>query len=214
MISCIIPWRHNRERFRQFKRVQTIANDLADEVILADDGLSPFSRGAAINAGVRQAKGSILWILDADLIVPTEQLDEAILMARNYGSVVLPYDIYHYHSRISTRLYLKGHMTQADWFAEKPMWTMDSIGGTAVMVRDTWEIVGGFDERMRGWGHEDNQFWCAAMTYAAVDRVPGVLHHLWHPDNQPRPQANAELAERYTEALGDPVAMDKLIGER
>lgn len=215
MISAIIPWRSRPVNSHAFRKVHDHVSRLADEVILADDGGTPFSRAASINAGVRQARGTMLWICDADLILPAEQLDEGLLVARNFGSVVLPFDRYYYHSRVATRGLIKGRVTLPEWLEGEPERVQSgSVGGTCLMVRDTWEIVGGFDGRMRGWGHEDIAFHAAAQTFAAVDRVPGVLHHLWHPADPNRPRQNSELADRYVAAEGDPVAMDELIGER
>lgn len=55
------------------------------------------------------------------------------------------------------------------------------VRGFAVCVtRDRYLRCDGFDERFRGWGDEDNEFWRQLLRTGGVERGKGELLHLWH----------------------------------
>ena len=89
----------------------------------------------------------------------------------------------------------------------------------SALHRELWDEIGGFDERFQGWGFEDLCFMHAAGQVGSVNRVPGIVYHLWHPRpeggdaDHPNYKANEFLWLRYLEARGDRDAMLQLIWE-
>lgn len=75
--------------------------------------------------------------------------------------------------------------------------------------RKAWDLLGGFDERFRGWGFEDMAFQSAACALAGAERVEGDVFHLWHPrtpglgqrEQTAEAVTNARLGRRYMVAL-------------
>lgn len=212
MISAVIPYRPQSGRTDAFGFVREYLEANVDEVIVADDGKDPFSRGCSINEGVRRASGDILVICDADLILPERQLDAAVVAVACRLGMVLPFDRYHYLTGAATLDVLAGVSPHDDTPVEFVMET--SLGGVCVIDRKTFNRCGGFDPAMRGWGHEDNQFFSVVDTLATVSRVPGPIFHLWHPLDPVRPKENLRILAPYVAAHGNPEAMLALIGDR
>ena len=93
-----------------------------------------------------------------------------------------------------------------------------------IMPREAFELVGGMDERFRGWGGEDVSFMRALDTLYGKHRTfNGPVYHLWHPtipglwkgtrqwEGQDGPEMNDWLAYRYDQAVGDPERMRKVL---
>lgn len=212
MISAVVPYRPAAGRSDAFGFVRDYLADNVDEVIVCDDGGSPFSRGCSINQGVLEASGDLLVICDADLVVPVDQLDLAVIKVAAGGGMVLPFDRYHYLTGAASLEVMAGVAPTPTTPREFSM--ESSVGGVCVIDRATFNLVGGFDPRLRGWGGEDYAFWSAVDTLASVERVPGLLYHLWHPTDPVRPAENIDVMTSYMEARGDRAAMLELIGDR
>jgi hypothetical protein len=212
MISAVIPYRPDAGRTESFEFVREYLSPHVGEVIVADDGGDPFSRGCSINDGVQRASGDTLLICDADLVVPVDQIDLAVILVSTRGGMALPFDRYHYLSGSATLKVMAG--VPVSTRLETQFVMNDSVGGVCVIDRKTFNQAGGFDPSLRGWGGEDYAFWAAVDTLAQVHRVPGPLYHLWHPTDPVRPKENMEVMARYMAARGDRDAMLDLIGDR
>lgn len=178
-----------------------------------------FNRGAAINNGAR-GEWDIIVILDADVIAPVEQIDQAIKTALETGHMTLAFDHYVNVSEEATERVLSG---SAEWPAESDaLYTMDHHLSSIIAVpRPLWDRVGGFDERFAGYSFNDVQFALACQTLGGgMERVPGTVWHLYHPDDFSAGYRDEALrlscgllVDRYWQAAGDPVAMQALVDE-
>lgn len=212
MISAVIPYRPAVGRVDAYEFVREHLEANVDEVVIADDGGDPFSRGCSINDGVARASGDLLVVCDADLVLPVDQLDLGVITVAARSGMCLPFDRYHYLTGAATLEVMAGVQPTPD---TPRQFAMDSsVGGVCVIDRKTFNLVGGFDPSLRGWGGEDYAFWAAVDTLAEVHRVPGVLYHLWHPTDPVRPAENIEVMKSYMAARGDEVRMRELIGDR
>lgn len=170
-------------------------------VRLVDDLGTPFSRAGSINHGVSTSTADIFVAVDADVLIPSDQLDEAIDLARTLG-VVLPFDEY-LASTPDGRNQILDSEGWPDTFEVAwdtgPTQKIPLVGACNVFSRETWETTGGLLE-LRGWGCQDVCWWAMCETFAApTRRLSGPLVHLWHPndDDTRRPrQNNPELVAR------------------
>ncbi len=72
--------------------------------------------------------------------------------------------------------------------------------GLCLWIRaDLYREIGGHDERFRGWGWEDREFWERLERHAEIERMPDRILHMHHPRraiDDVSGAANAELFHR------------------
>ena len=99
-----------------------------------------------------------------------------------------------------------------------------------IMPYEALTLVGGGDQRFRGWGGEDEALMHSLdALYAVHKNTPNQVLHVWHkrlrgiPTNngalrvwegQADPRSNDDLASRYRKVRRDPEAMQLMIDER
>lgn len=152
------------------------------ELVLADDGFDPFSRGASINVVAWPLPVDVYLVCDADLIVPADQLREVVRLAGESSGLVVPFSRYLYLTVNQTR-----RITEAPNRAlptrPRAHWNMSgSVGGAGAFDRRTLAVTGGYPPIFRGWGMEDVAFELLADELAGpTRRVEGDALHLYHP---------------------------------
>lgn len=216
--SLIIPYRYSDpQRDAVFRwtadwwRSHTPDLDIS-EVIWTDSAeddeeQGAFNRAAARNLGARETEGDILIFADADSIAFPAAIRTAIIRAKTERRWVLPYDCYLNIDKPTTDRVLAEPPHSFSLFGFNATWEhrlRNSMSGILVMQRSLFEEAGGYDERFKGWGYEDNAFACALSAVAGPGhRVPGTLWHLWHPApeserfGQPHIEENRQLAAEY-----------------
>lgn len=222
--AVAIPWRASRtHKPRQLAAaVKALTAALPDAPIIeADSGHQPFNRAASRNSGVRRARhlpdgmvAGILVVCDADALVQAEPLREAVAAACD-GKLHLPY---------TEAVLLSQDGSDAVHGGTDPakarIWHVNpnSVGGCVVVAYETWQTVGGWDERFANWGFEDTAFWASVDTLFGTVRHDGQLFDLWHLDRRgvgsPQWHTGKALCDRYTDARGNPDAIRALIEER
>jgi len=171
----------------------------------------PFNKSWGLNIGFRLAPTPWIGFGDADIIVgdtlwPCFQLlAQGMLAAKPYRRLIdLSED--------------ESHRVRAGDFACVPAREADAMpdregmgerivfaGGSIVLRRDVFTAFGGWDERFRGWGGEDDAFTHrierSRIACTELDSAPAL--HLWHPRpseatfGQPHYAANRRLVEEY-----------------
>lgn len=211
-VAAIIPFRDNANREASLHRVTAHLEEFCDEVIVCDDGGSPFSRGASINAGAEKATAETFIICDADVLVPHRQIQQALALGYDEG-MVLPFSEYRYLNKQHTVAVQRGAEPTLGML---PKFTVsNSVGGCMVIDSFAFWAVGGFDPRFRGWGSEDRAFHAAVDTLVgSVLRIDGPMFHLWHPLDKVRPPENKKLEAMFEDARGDIPRMRRLIADR
>jgi glycosyltransferase involved in cell wall biosynthesis len=201
-ISAVIPFRATGGREHLLEVVTSHLSDFVDELIVCDDEGEVFSRASSINLGAKQADGDVLLICDADLVVPLDQLEAAAALAED--GMVVPFSHIVNLTREQTAAVVRG----ADVEAQRGRPTLAGDGGACLIDCITFDTVGGYDPRFRGWGHEASAFVAAVDTLVdPVRRTEGLAYHLDHPADRNRPSANEALGARYANARGDLVGM-------
>lgn len=163
---------------------ETVAPYVDQYVFVPNPG--HYNRGWGFNVGalLPGSRESALCLMDADLLVPPGFLREGLETMQRGARAIQPY------ARV---LYLDGPGTQraladfaAGWghslFTERYTGQMftTSQGGCLWVKQDLYTSIGGHDERFRGWGNEDREFWMRLEKACPIARLPGRLLHLEH----------------------------------
>lgn len=216
----VVPWRPgDDERNKAQQYVMRHYQRTGMPIVFADSGHDHFNRAASRNVG---AFASGDWLVaafvDADCIMPIEHLEAAMEVANEQDRVVIPHDEYLPLSPEGSKFALMEPVVakwRPDWL-QQPVIKRRRPSGVIVFPRSAWDIVGGYDSRLSGWGFED-----AAMLRALDElaggyaRLQGRLFHFWHPPNHGAwLQEDKDLFNRYKAAEGNPVAMEALLNER
>jgi hypothetical protein len=183
---------------------------------LSTDG--PFNRSRALNeAAVQAGDWDAAVILDADTVPDFDSVRRAVESASTGRQLVFAQSQFRSLTRAATRAVIAGRLEPADADAR---WVYpDPKSSCLVICRETWELVGGFDQRFEGWGGEDAALYAACNALVGVERLKGDCWHLWHsrsPEKNPdlpTYKANFELLARYKAARSDPEAMQAILAE-
>ena len=252
-ISIIIPFRcadPDDQRVRNFEWVQKYwrAQLPGAQLIVGEDpSRCPFSKSAAVNNGVAKATGDILVIVDADGYVSPDNIlycADEIRDAQERGQRLwfVPYRQFYRLTQEATEELLESDPLDPLEFPE-PLPSMLALGddprighwyGAMIQIcpRDAFDLVGGWDERFRGWGGEDAAAAHAMDTlYCPHKTLPSQVLHIWHPqigpqgravqvhwsermwEGQEGPGVNASLSGRYYGAMRNEPRMRKLVDE-
>jgi GT2 family glycosyltransferase len=169
-----------------------------------------FNKAWGFNVAARLARGPLLALADADVIVP-RALPEAARRCRR-GQAVKPYRSIVDLSPEETKRVRSGEWSFAPRRApdappnrEGKGETVVFGGGSFIIHRQTYFALGGFDERFRGWGGEDDamtrKLERAGVALSEIGDEPAL--HLWHPRSQvstyaqPHYEANRRLLADY-----------------
>lgn len=165
----------------------------------------PFNRSWCINEGARRAwPWDILVAIDADVFEgDPQQVRDGVASAWETGRLTIPHTVGTDLNERGTSLLI----------TERPGWERMvhrrrpvCTSRVWVMREDLFETVGGFDERFRGWGHEDVAAFHSMRTLRGCDQLPGTAWHLYHERSFPTAKRTPEwdaghrLVERYLAA--------------
>lgn len=215
----MVPRRPERWRDRLWEFVRARVEAETDWPIT--EGLSvdgPFNRSRALNEAAEEAgQWDVAVILDADTVPDFERVRRAVARAAWTRPLVCPQDTFRSLNRDGTRAVLAGGSAVED--APKRWDYPNPKSSCIVLSRETWELVGGFDERFEGWGFEDASFYHACEALVGIERFEGPCWHLWHsrsPEKNPDFEAyqrNEALGARYKAARRDPETMRAILRE-
>lgn len=169
----------------------------------------PFNKSWGLNVGFRLTQSALLGFGDADIITG-ETLPRAYQLLGQGMQAAKPYRRLIDLSPEETRLVLDGAVDQVPHRSETGGRNREDIGerivfagGSFVIRREAFVALGGWDERFRGWGGEDD-----ALSYriersglACTEIDIGPALHLWHPRaatfGQPYYEDNLRLLDEY-----------------
>jgi len=237
-ISILVPFRCNdlySPRLRNWEWLKRYweAQLPGAEVIMGEDPATdkPFSKSVAVNNAARKARGDIFVIVDADGYMDIKAVlhcADEIRRAEKRGKKLwfVPYRQFYRLTEAASKKLISTNPAKPFKFGE-PLEPEHILGDTdpkvghwygamiQIMSRNAFELVGGWDERFRGWGGEDGAAMRAMDTlYGLHKTLPGQVLHVWHP--QIGPKGSAEVVswkERMWEGQAEPNTNDTLIGQ-
>ena len=180
-----------------------------------DDGRSgdqQFNRSCAYNAGVQFSPEADVYVFaESDVIVPLQQVVEAIGAAYTRTGLVVPFDTYRYRGPEASERVRQGAKPQ-DQDPKQVMRLGASVGAVNVISRNTYELVGGYDECFEGSWYDDNAMMRAfEQTCSPTRWIEGPVHHLYHlpgwtgnhltEEDKAATARNKERLERYRRAF-------------
>lgn len=215
MVSVLIPHRPDGgERDNLYKFVVDWWSSTFpdwDVVIGRHDG-GKFNRGWALNEAARRASSdSVVFVVaDGDIIPDPDTVRSAVSMALSTGKKVATFTHRADLSQLGTEAVMRGDTAHSrSHFVGR---STTNVSSCFAISRESYEKVGGFDERFAGWGGEDNAFHatCDALVGAAVAVPRGSMKscmHLWHEPYDGRKSTayggNKLLARRYVKAAAN-----------
>lgn len=204
----------------------------AELICRSDDGEDPFHKTLALNRAAAEATGDVFVLYDADTIVDTDVLRATVDAVR--ASVAQWGHPYNQKTKLNEAATEHVLAAGPGWKGPLNLRVFGKMEGSTtfnaapplVVSRDAWDLVGGLDERFRGWGQEDQAFAQAlAVLCGRPFRKPGQALHLsharigvsgndlWPGQDVEGKRRNIELQEQYRQARS-PDAMRKLLEER
>ncbi|HVP50440.1 MAG TPA: glycosyltransferase [Candidatus Bathyarchaeia archaeon] len=166
-------------------RLKAIAQELADRYIFLHNS-GAFNKGWALNVGVQAAThASTLCLIDAD-ILPGPAFLSSVMERMGRGCLALrPFEEVIYLDNPSTERAIQDSSARAVTQLAESRYSGQSFrtskGGCLFVERRLYLRVCGFDERFRGFGFEDTEFFERLSRHSPVEVLPGKLLHLHHP---------------------------------
>lgn len=190
LISVIIPCYNHQEFIEETVNSVMKSNHSEIEIIVVNDGSTDNSEqvitslqqrysnlryyyqqnagpAAARNQGIKMAKGKYILPLDADDLISTEYIKEALQLLENDSTIKLVYCEAEFFGEKKGKWHLKT-------FSHESLAKDNMIFCSAIYRKADWKKVGGYDERMT-WGWEDWEFWISLLKNGGkVKKLPFV----------------------------------------
>lgn len=193
MPAVIIPYRDRGVDPLRGQNLHYVLNywgNLGFHIVVCDDGRrgdEQFNRSAAYNRGTAMTTADILIYVEADTLVPLDQIREAISKAESRPGLVVPFTHQKKLSDTDSMLVRSGMKQPEDCVpTQHPYGETTNYGCANVLSRKTLEAVGKWDEQFDGHGHDDNAMYHAFQVVARPVRwTEGPAYHLCHRDMDP-----------------------------
>jgi predicted glycosyltransferase involved in capsule biosynthesis len=174
--------------------------------VIVEDGSDKygnFNLSAARNNAVKKVNGDILIIIDACNYLSYEQIYDSVDAATKNHMLIKPFNFLGYLTEESTHRIYQGDEEKLN-YKNITSWDLCSshggpvldFGGSFVIKKISYQIIGGMNENFIGWGNEDREF-CeiSRNIFGQHIEVSGKNNHLYHPipEGQTLSQNNKDL---------------------
>lgn len=213
-LAFVIPFRTDNGRREEIckwniRRLQKFFPGC--QVVIGKEDSEPFNLSQARNDGIRQVNRPFIFSIDADTVWnPEVIIDSVHALQRNKW--VIPYMLYLQTDMASgfkitngdpeTILIYSNYVYHSELIVP-PNDPMPPVSGILGMRTESMYEIGGFDERFKGWGHEDRAFAVIAdyILGEPSTRLNHMVYHIWHEVgptiNQPYYHQNWDLFREY-----------------
>jgi hypothetical protein len=197
--AVIVPFRDRGTdvlRGANLKRVLDHWSRYDVPVVVADDGRTGkahFNRSAAYNKGTAQTNTDVLVYSESDMLIPFSQIREAVQLAAEWSSLIVPFGTQKKLSHADSILVRARQKDPAN--CEPVEYNTSNYGCVNVIHRDTIKAVGKWDETFEGNAHDDAAMWRAFdIVGGPTGFVSGPAYHLYHRES--RDPADKTVTER------------------
>lgn len=167
-------------------------------VFTASSGAA-FNKSRAMNRGVEAARGPVVVLHDADVLVPRDYLSQVAGALAAGWDAVRPVRFLFMADAAASEAVVAGRLPAA--LAEIQQ---NTAGLSTAVRRTTYLALGGHDERFEGWGGEDTEFLDRLRTRRLHPGAWLPAVHLWHAA-APGKRAGARNADQMKRILAVPV---------
>lgn len=197
-VTLAFIFRGEGSREHIFKQVKPIVSKLYnfDKIGVYDSLHDIFSRSGSRNLAISENISSdVVVVCDADSIPIQDSLIQAIEGAYADRKLHIPFNF------VKVLPYTRFLRDPERYEKCKVHYTYGpSCGGIYVVSPQTWIAIGGMDERVIGWGHEDQIFLAATNTFTGGPVFhEGTLYNINHhrDTSSTAIPENRELVDRY-----------------
>jgi hypothetical protein len=165
---------------------------LADQYVFAFNP-GPYNRGWGFNVGANlSGRNGLFCFVDSDLVVPGGFLAECCARFAAGARALKPFSTVEYLDRATSNELAAAVRRGASDFTRFRGSAWEAVGGCIWVEGALYRELGGHDERFRGWGAEDKDFWVHLNRLTNVLILKNRLVHLHH---EP-PEEHDEAANR------------------
>jgi hypothetical protein len=159
------------------------------KILVTSDGRADnaqFNRSSAYNRAVGRGletatNADVLIFAESDMLISFDQIDRAVALAVAAPGMVIPFSWFMALSEGDSRRVRAHEVDPVDCDTTAVKGHRGSIGAVNVMSRDTYDLVGGYDERFEGAWYDDDAMKIAFDIAAGPTRwVEGSAYHLYH----------------------------------
>lgn len=158
------------------------------EICMGDYSGEPFCKSVAVNNAAKKATRDIFIIADADIVFNADQIKNAVEVLNSHPWVIPYRSLFRLDYEKTNELCKRNPDLRLDDADFQGCTKLDIrtgyelVGGVNVVPRKYFEKVGGFDERFKGWGGEDDAFQMAMDAICGQYlRIEATMWHLYHP---------------------------------
>lgn len=216
-VSVIIPWMSDGgHRDRIWKWIEGRYEEMhPDYQVVKGISPEPWRKGLAVQDGIAKATGQVIAVIDADCIVNSEALEEAVELVERGVPWVVPHTMVRRLDKDSTERLISEETSTGNRFVgschRKP-YKGYAGGGAFVIDRSNYNATGGIPEAFEGWGAEDEALAVILDTLVGPHiRLEPPIYHLWHPQGprrkDPRYESNRSLYRQLLQCIVDPDLM-------
>ena len=187
-IAVIVPFRDrgiDSYRAQNLQRVIDHWSGFDCQLYIVSDGRegdAQFNRSVAYNRGVEAVPAAEVFIFaESDLLVDYTQIEHAVARAVADPGLVIPFSWFMALGPLPSEQVRAHQVDPADCVAQPVRGHRGSIGAINVISRETYDLVGGYDEGFEGAWYDDDAMKIAFELCAGPTRwVEGSAHHLYH----------------------------------
>ena len=205
-IEVIIVEQDDKSKLQNFGFVKKCKH-----IFVKNSGL--FNRSWGLNVGYRHSKFDNLMFADNDILIPEKNIIESIQKLKIYP-VVKPYDNFIDLTPKESQQ-VKNKTISLNNINRSGRGGTNICSGNIILTKTAFEVIGGWDERFRGWGGEDD---CLAHYKIPLllgndksIKISGHGYHLWHErtindtHKQEHYQKNLDILKWYSTATKDEI---------
>lgn len=186
-VAVIIPFRSRGNdplRERNLARVLAEWRDNGYEPTVVSDGRSgsdSFCRSAAYNRAVKRVDADVYVFAESDLIIRPEAIEMAVGLAAKEPGLVIPFSEFRSLSERDSRLVRHFVADPFNCLTSVVKGYRGSIGAINVVSRESYNLVGAYDEGFEGAWYDDDAMKIAFEICCGPTRwIDGPAYHLYH----------------------------------